>query len=246
MRDMSFRARIAVSAAVAVALTVVLASVVVYVVARGQLRAPVDDGLEERAREIATHPLAIVPAVEGDDFLAVRPEFGEARGYVQLVNSDGSVVAPLRQQVRLPVDDDVLAVSTGKRGAFWDDVEVDGTHLRVLTFGYGPNAAVQVARPLTEVDQSLERLGLLLLLIAAGGVVVAAGLGLVVARAALTPVKRLTDTVERVTETQDLSERIDVSWRRRAESARHELQHDAGCARGVHACPEAARRGCVP
>ncbi len=170
-----------------------------------------DDGLEERAREIATHPLAIVPAVEGEDFLAVRPEFGEARGYVQLVNSDGSVVAPLRQQVRLPVDDDVIAVSTGKRGAFWDDVEVDGTHLRVLTFGYGPNAAVQVARPLTEVDQSLERLGLLLLLIAAGGVVVAAGLGLVVARAALTPVKRLTDTVERVTETQDLSERIDVS-----------------------------------
>ena len=40
---------------------------------------------------------------------------------------------------------------------------------------------------------------------------VAALLGLLVARAALTPVKRLTTTVERVSETQDLSERIDVT-----------------------------------
>ena len=72
--------------------------------------------------------------------------------------------------------------------AFWDDVKVDGTHLRVFTFAYGPDAAVQVARPLTEVDESLRRIGLVLLLIAAGGVVIAAGLGLVVARAALTPV----------------------------------------------------------
>jgi two-component system sensor histidine kinase MprB len=52
-----------------------------------------------------------------------------------------------------------------------------------------------------------------LLLIAAAGVVVAAGLGLLVARAALTPVKMLTETAERVTETRDLSERIDVSGR---------------------------------
>jgi two-component system sensor histidine kinase MprB len=70
---------------------------------------------------------------------------------------------------------------------------------------------VVVARPLTEVDESLRRIGLVLLLIAAGGIVLAAGLGLVVARAALSPVRRLTETVEHVSETQDLSERIDVS-----------------------------------
>ena len=51
----------------------------------------------------------------------------------------------------------------------------------------------------------------MLLLIAAGGIVTAAGLGLVVARAALSPVRDLTETIERVSETQDLSERIDVS-----------------------------------
>ena len=86
-------------------------------------------------------------------------------------------------------------------------------HLRVFTFAYGPDSALQVARPLTEVDQTLDRLRLLLLLIAAIGVAVAAVLGLLVSRAALAPVRRLRDTAERVTRTGDLSERIDASGR---------------------------------
>ena len=210
---MSFRARIAVSTAAAVALTVALASVLVYLVAREQIRAPVDEALEQRAADISQHPLGVFDAPGGGTFLAVRPEFGEARGYVQLVKSDGGVLLPPRQDIQLPVDDDVRAVASGASPAFWKDVDVDGTHLRVFTFAYGPEAAVQIARPLAEADKSLEQIGLFLLLITAGGVVIAAGLGLVVARAALTPVTRLTETAERVTETRDLSERIDVSGR---------------------------------
>jgi two-component system sensor histidine kinase MprB len=208
---MTFRARIAVSAAAAVALTVVAASILLYVVAREQLRAPVDETLEARAAEISRHPLRIIETPQGETFLALLPEFGEARAYTQVVQNDGSTLVPPRQDVELPVDEDVLAVASGESAAFWRDVDVDGRHIRVFTFAYAPGAAVQVARPLTEVDQSLERIGLFLLLIAAGGIVIAAGLGLVVARAALTPVRRLTATVERVSETHDLSERIDVS-----------------------------------
>ena len=210
---MSFRARIAVSAAAAVALTVVLASVLVYLVARQQLRAPVDEALATRAADISRHPLGLFETPGGDTVLAVRPEFGEARGYVQLVRSDGSVLVPLRQDVRLPVDDDVLTVAGNENAAYWRDLEVDGIHLRVFTFAYGPDAAVQVARPLTEVDKSLEQIGLFLLLIAASGVAIAAVLGLLVSRAALAPVTRLTETAERVAETRDLSERIEVIGR---------------------------------
>ena len=97
----------------------------------------------------------------------------------------------------------------------------------------------------TEVEKSLNRIGLFLILVALGGVVIAAVLGLLVARAALTPVKRLTTTVERVTETQDLSERIDVDGQGRAEPARGELQHDARGARGVDPRAASARRGRV-
>jgi two-component system sensor histidine kinase MprB len=209
----SFRARIAVSAAVAVALTVVLTSLLVYVVAREQLRAPIDEALTHRAAEISRQPLGVFQAPGGESFLAVRPEFGEARGYVQLVKSDGRVLVPFRQDLELPVGDEVLAVADGERAQFWTDFDVDGTHLRAFTFAYGPGAAVQLARPLTDADSSLERIGLFLLLIAAGGIVIAAGLGLVVARAALAPVTRLTETAEHVTETRDLSERIDITGR---------------------------------
>jgi two-component system sensor histidine kinase MprB len=206
----SFRARIAVGSAAAVALSIVAASVLVYVIARDQLRAPVDAALRDREAEILTQPVRIIETPDGTQFLALRPEFGEARGYVQLVRANSDVIVPAGQNVRIPVDEDVLGVAGGNDPAYWGDVKVDGTHLRVFTFSLGPGAAVQVSRPLGEVDQSLNRIGIYLILVALGGIVIAAGLGLVVARAALTPVTRLTTTVERVTETQDLSERIDV------------------------------------
>ena len=207
---MSFRARIAIAAAVAVALAVVVASAVVYLVARDQLRAPTDEALERRASEVTSSRLPIFEG-GGEPCLAVPGEFGEARGYLQLVSADGDTITPCRQDARLPVDEDVLDVAANVSPAFWEDVDVEGEHVRMFTFNYVPGSAAQVARPLTEVDESLERLGLVLLLIAAIGVGVAAVLGLVVSRAALAPVTRLTETAERVSETGDLSERIEVS-----------------------------------
>jgi two-component system sensor histidine kinase MprB len=206
----SFRARIAVGSAAAVALAVVLASILVYVAAGRQLRAPIDDALRSRALELSRQPIGLLESHGGRTYLAVRPEFGEARGYVQLVRSDGDVLVPLRQDVELPVDDEVRQVVDGTRLSAWQSVHTNGVHLRVLTFAYGPGSAVQVARPLSEVDRSLERLGISLVLVATGGIVIAALLGLLVARAALGPVRRLTATAERVTETGDLSERIEI------------------------------------
>ena len=54
---MSFRARLTLSVAAAVALAVVLASAATYVLVRNQLRGTVDDGLRERAAEIEQEPL---------------------------------------------------------------------------------------------------------------------------------------------------------------------------------------------
>jgi len=210
---MSFRARIAVASAAAVALAVVLASGIVYVVARDQLRAPIDEALERRSAEILHDRLGQFTDPGGEAYLAVRPEFGEARGYVQAVTADGAVLVPPRQDLELPVDERIRALAGGEGAAFWADEDVSGTHLRVFTFAYADGVAVQVARPLTEVDQSLERLGLFLLLIAVSGVAIAAVLGLLVARTALAPVRRLTTAAERVTETKDLSERIEVGGR---------------------------------
>jgi two-component system sensor histidine kinase MprB len=206
---MSFRTRLALVAAAAVALAVVLASVVVYVVVRNQLRGTVDEALKDRAVEVARAPLRAFRIGEGS-FLAPGPALGGAQGYIQLVDADGDTVRPPEEIVELPVSDDALAVARGEDGAFFADSHVAGVHVRVLTFPYADGYAVQIARPLTEVDHSLGRIRLFLLVIAAVGIAAAAALGLAVARAALAPVRRLTAATEHVTKTGDLSERIDA------------------------------------
>jgi two-component system sensor histidine kinase MprB len=205
---MSFRARLALVAAAAVALAILTASFVIYFVVRDQLRATVDDFLQTTAGQLETSPVH-----DFEHFGTPAGELGGATVYPQGVDANGKVYLPPRATVALPVNDDVTAVARGKRGAFFSDTHVSGTHLRVLTFPYGAGGAVQVARSLTEVDHSLGRIKNLLILIAGGGIAIAAALGLAVSRAALAPVRRLTTATENVTETGDLSDRIEVGGR---------------------------------
>ncbi|MDQ3381145.1 MAG: ATP-binding protein [Actinomycetota bacterium] len=212
---MSFRARTAIGAAAAVALAVVVASVVVFFVVRGELQAQIDDTLDERAQEIFRIPLSEIPLRNGESFLGIRPGFGEPNTLVQVVKSNGDALRQLNDDVELPVSDEALALaSAGMRGdSVISETTVAGTHVRVLSIAYEPGFAVQIARPLTEMDSALSRIRLFLIVIALSGIGIAAALGLVVSRAALTPVRRLTETAERVTETGDLSERIELGGR---------------------------------
>jgi two-component system sensor histidine kinase MprB len=207
---MSFRARLALVAAAAVALAILTASFVIYFVVRNQLRSTVDDSLQTTAAQLETSPVH-----DFEHFGTPAGELGGATVYPQGVDASGKVylVAAGRPKVRLPVNDAVIEVARGGRGAFFSDTRVDGTHLRMLTFPYGAGAAVQIALSLREVDHSLGRIKNLLILIAGGGIAIAAGLGLAVSRAALAPVRRLTAAAENVTETGDLSDRIEVSGR---------------------------------
>jgi two-component system sensor histidine kinase MprB len=205
----SFRARLTLVAATAVAVAIALASAVVYVVVREQLRQPVDDGLRQTAEQIVDLP----PHEIARALIRVRAELGGAPGYPQVVKADGSTFRPPGADAPLPVGKRVIAVANGDADAFLTDAHVGGTHVRMIALPYAPGFAVQVARPLTEVDQALGRIKLFLILIAVGGIAVAVGSGLLVSRAALAPVRRLTRTTETVGETHDLSERIDVRGR---------------------------------
>jgi two-component system sensor histidine kinase MprB len=206
---MSFRARLTIAAAAAVAIAVVAASVVVYFVVRSELRAQVDDALAERAEELSHIPPGDVTRI----FVTPKGELGAAAGYPQIVTDDGRRLRPPGETVSLPVGPEVREVAAGERDEFFDDATVEGTHIRYITVPYGPAFALQLARPLTEVDESLEQIRTLLFVIGLGGIGAAAALGLVVTGAALRPVRRLTEASERVTETGDLSERIETSGR---------------------------------
>ena len=113
----------------------------------------------------------------------------------------------------LPVGHRTLAAASGAQEPFFEDATVEGTHVRVLTTPLAEGIALQLARPLDEVDDVLADLRLILAFVSLGGIVLAAGLGLVVSRTALSPVRRLTRTAEHIARTQDLSQRIETAGR---------------------------------
>ena len=136
------------------------------------------------------------PAVEG------------AAGYVQLSLANGEVLGSTSKDSQLPITWATRAVAGGHHNAFFSTVAVRGTQVRVLTAPAPGGAAWQVALPLANLNSTLDHLRLVLAIVVLGGIALAAGLGLLVSRAALVPVRRLTGAAERVARTQDLGHRI--------------------------------------
>jgi two-component system sensor histidine kinase MprB len=135
---------------------------------------------------------------------------GGATGYVQLFQANGQVLRPETKGLQLPVTAATRAVAAGRHGAFFSETTVAGTPLRIFTKRAPEGGVWQVALPLSDVDNTLAHLKLVLALVCLGGIALAAALGLLVSRTALIPVRRLTGAAERVTRTQDLGHRIQV------------------------------------
>jgi two-component system, OmpR family, sensor histidine kinase MprB len=209
----TFRTRLALVAAVAVAVAVALASVIVYVVVRDELRGQVDDSLRSRAATYVAR-IRFDPETNRPVLDTPPPFLGGAGGYTQLVPATGAPILQEHETVALPVSKRDRATAAHIGGAFFTDAHIAGKHVRVYTVpALRENYAIQIARPLDEVDHALGRVKRLLLLIMGGGVAIAAGLGLLVSRTALAPVRRLTEATEHVAETQDLTRRIDTHGR---------------------------------
>ncbi len=202
---MSFRTRLVLVAAAAVALAVVAASFVVYFVVKDQLYGTVDNNLRQSAEILATVPPPEIPRF-------TDPRFNLVGGTTQVVSANGGT---LPSPSVLPVTEGVLSIAEGDRGTLFFNTHALNDHLRVMAFKYRrvSGYSVEVARSLGATDHALSRIKLLLFLIAGAGIAVAAGLGLAVSGAALAPVRRLTQTTEEVTETRDLSRRIEAGGR---------------------------------
>jgi two-component system sensor histidine kinase MprB len=140
---------------------------------------------------------------------------GEASGYVQFVSRAGTVEVPGGQgsSRAIPLSATDRAIAGSGRGRALADRTVRGTDLRVLTLGTGARGAVMIARPLTEVNDELSGVLLILGIVGVVGIAIAAALGALVARAALAPIVRFTQRTERLTGDLDVSQRLEVEGR---------------------------------
>jgi two-component system sensor histidine kinase MprB len=142
--------------------------------------------------------------------LLPQTKLGAATGYAQLVQPNGQVAGT--GGVHLPITAKTRAVAAGRHPAYFSEATVAHTPLRIYTASAGPGAGVwEIALPLTDVNHTLSRLELLLALVCVGGIALAAAFGLLVSRAALVPLRRLTGAAERVARTQDLGHRINTA-----------------------------------
>jgi two-component system sensor histidine kinase MprB len=218
---MSLRNRIAATAAIAVAIVVVIGAVAIYLGVRAELRGEVDNSLRDRASALTMsggdrggpgEPEGRPGADRhGGAFQSLPPEpFGGPEGFAQLVLPTGRVIRPPTANDALPVDAHTREVARAGSGQFLTDETVSGTHVRVLTRGLGGRGAIQVARPLDEVDRQLDRVLLVLILVGAAGVALGGALAAVVARTALAPIARFTRRTEAIAGDPDPSHRIEV------------------------------------
>lgn len=207
---MSLRLRFAIVAALAAALAIVGVAVVGIGVTRWRLRTEVDRSLRSQALEIAGSPLvnslddgARRPA--NPDRLARRaaPYLQGGLGAFQVIDADGNVIVGPQYVAPLGVDDVDRGVAAGARPFALRDRDDNGRHLRIATVAASPGIAVQLARPIDDIDRTIRSLLLVFSVIGLAGVAISGGIGFVVAGKALDPVKRLGAAAEEVARRQD-------------------------------------------
>jgi two-component system sensor histidine kinase MprB len=187
----SFRQRLTLYAAAAIAVTVTASSAALWVVARHELLGEVDSALITQAREAHPSPFS--------------------RTLIEIIGPSGS-----RSGVALPVTKQMTAVATGKRGQYFTETTVKGTdgqsfHLREFVAPLTDGGAIVTAQDLRQTDKTLSRIKFWILLIGGIAIALAAALAAFVATVALRPVRRLTAAAESVAATGDLSERVVVA-----------------------------------
>ncbi|MCZ0988451.1 sensor histidine kinase [Streptomyces diastatochromogenes] len=241
-RALPIRARLAALVAAAVAFAVAAVSVTCWFIVERKLYDQLDRDLQK-----ASSPQRLGDTMTTLESCPQKPSQSDIGGfrihsnYYQLVKRNGTACVFANSAGRVKTtsaDIEVIAEESVRDGIVHQSslvrtgTDSDGNAVRVLTQpltitqGPGtppqlyPDTALQVAIPLKNTQNTLNDLALILLLVSGIGVIGAGAAGLAVARAGLRPVDKLTEAVEHVARTEDLSVRIPVEDESEDEVAR--------------------------
>ena len=206
---MSLRTRLVLGAAAAVAIAVIAVALFAYDATSNRLHNQIDATLRDRVRSL--DEVRGRPIDEPGGVVLPRIPYGGPAAFAQFVVQDGRIFYPRDQAGTLPVSPRARSVAVGGRGEFFEEISVQGHDVRVLTVPWIEGVALQVARPLDEVNNVLHDLRWLFFGAAVVGVLIAGGLGWLAANTALRPVRRLTNATEEIRRTHDLRQRVEPS-----------------------------------
>ncbi len=220
LREVNFRTRISLLVGVAVGIAVATAALVSYVAVSRQLEQQANSNLQSAVNLVPSLVRFAAPGeLSPTAFINFQLRTGDQVQVLIAENQGGPEIysvdaqrdtMPERTFFKItPAAAQTLSSSSGAtpvqtcQGA-------DGAPYRVATVSViSGELSVQIGYPLTNVDNSLTFLRLMLVLVVLGGGAVAAGLGWWVGRTSIRPVELLSSAAQHVAETQDLSATID-------------------------------------
>ncbi len=202
---MSLRTRVAIAVGVVVLCALTIVAAVVYPAVAANLRDQIDQSLLQVARNAPT----VAGKLKQAAALGQLVPFGST----QLQILPDAVPGPTDGFVGLTEHDVLVAAGTDK--AYFQDEVYNGIDYRIYTaqFPGNPGVLVRVAMPASATQSTQTSLGWLLAALVPAGAIAAAAVARLAAGRVLRPVGRLTETVERIRTTGDLSAPIDTPGR---------------------------------
>jgi two-component system, OmpR family, sensor histidine kinase MprB len=209
---MSFRRRMVLLSAAAVALAVVLSAFACYLAVERSMRDRLDHQLKAFAGTVAAvarNPPAESHPREGFRFAGRFPRPGlEAGGDAAAFSAAGAIYRFPEDHTAFSLTSRDLAVARGTVRAYFRNGTVGSSEVRVYVAPVGRDRAVIAEQSLADLQSTLHDLAVILIAIAIAGVALAGLLGVFVARVAAVPVHMLRQAAEHVASTGDLSRRI--------------------------------------
>jgi two-component system OmpR family sensor kinase len=216
---MTIRLRLTLVYTLILGITLFLFGMALYLLLENRLLSDIDHELQARGKEVVRQIQVVDRFPFGlGKWIDIPPFdiFASPDLFIQIRNMKGEVLASSSNlgEYSLPLSTETLEGARHAR-IFLDTIIVNGNQVRlyVLPFSYKGSliGIVQVATPLAAVESSLQTLRWVLVLVGLSTMLLAAGLGWILARQALRPVDRIISATEAIQEGRDLNKRVQVT-----------------------------------
>ena len=197
----SLAGRVIVLTTFAVGMSVALVALAAYLTVRHQMQSSMDESLHRRAFVAAQYDLTDYTVRDIPAWMLGATD--TKVGYITADGQTATTRGPNKDTIALGAPE--LAVARGTSDYSCRTIATEGGDYRVATIATNTKGiALVVAQSLQANESTLDRLGLVMFIFGAAGVIGAALAGWGVARNGLRPVRRLTDAAEEIARTEKL------------------------------------------